>query len=88
MLSDQSDILFMLDTSSSVYELDFEKMKIFLSDFIDLFNVSKYRQRVSSLTFADDIKVNFYLDDHLTNEEVKVDMIMHYLLNYLFINLI
>lgn len=72
MLSDQSDILFMLDTSSSVYELDFEKMKLFLSDFIDLFKVSNYRQRISSLTFADDVKVNFYLDDHLTNDDVKV----------------
>lgn len=67
-----ADIAFVLDTSSSVYEPDFEKMKVFLTDFIDLFNVSLSDQRIASLTFSDDVQVNFHLKDYATAAEVKV----------------
>jgi len=68
----RADIAFLLDTSSSVYEPDFIKMKTFLADFINLFNVSESEQRMSSLTFSDDVQVNFHLNDYYTNQEVKV----------------
>lgn len=75
-LSHQADIAFLLDTSSSVYGPDFEKMKLFLADFIDLFNVSESRQRIASLTFSDEVKVNFYLSDYRNNRDVKVRMFL------------
>lgn len=71
-MSHQADIAFLLDTSSSVYEPDFDKMKLFLADFIDLFNISDSRQRIASLTFSDDVRVNFHLNDFNTNQDVKV----------------
>ena len=68
----QADIAFLLDTSSSVYEPDFEKMKLFLANLIKLFNVSQSEQRISSATFSDDVRVNFHLDDYNSNSEVEV----------------
>lgn len=74
LLSDRADVVFLLDTSSSVYEPDFEKMKVFLSEFVDLFTIDIAKQRVASLTFSDEVRINFYLNDYYSNEEVKVIM--------------
>jgi len=52
-------------------------MKMFLADFIDLFNVSQTRQRIASITFSDDVRVNFLLGDYSTNNEVKVTNALH-----------
>lgn len=74
MVSDHADIVFLLDTSSSVYEPDFDKMKLFLADFIDLFNIDAGKQQIGSLTFSDDVRVNFYLNDYGTTDGVKVSV--------------
>ncbi|XP_067929075.1 hemicentin-1-like [Watersipora subatra] len=69
--SSKADIAFLLDTSSSVYEPDFDKMKLFLADFMNLFNVSETGQKIASLTFSDDVDVNFHFNDYDNIEAVK-----------------
>lgn len=56
-----------------MYEPDFDKMKLFLADLINLFNVSQSEQRIASATFSDEVRVNFHLDDYNSNDEVKVN---------------
>lgn len=65
------DIAFALDSSRSVREDTFEKMKQFANDIVDSFEVSQRDARFASLIFSTGAKVNFDFVRYDTVTEIK-----------------
>lgn len=70
------DIVFILDKSGSINEQEFEDMKDFVKDVIDLFNVESDGVRIGVLTYSNTPSPIFYLDDSFSKAMIKT-MVMN-----------
>ncbi|BFZ22809.1 hypothetical protein BsWGS_25848 [Bradybaena similaris] len=66
-----ADILFLLDTSSSMSKSDFELEKEFAISLTEHFNVGPNDVRFGAVTFSDRVQQSFSLGAHSSNEAVK-----------------
>ena len=66
-----ADIVFLLDSSSSILEKDFPKQLRFVEGVVDLFNVSEDAIRIGIVSFSNWAFVDFHLNAHKTELEVR-----------------
>lgn len=59
-----TDIVFLIDTSSSVGSENFSKMKVFIDNIVQKFDVNNQLTRVSVVTYDTDARLNIKLSDH------------------------
>nr|XP_056713046.1 collagen alpha-6(VI) chain [Euleptes europaea] len=66
MDTEEADIYFLIDGSSSIHPLDFDQMKTFLNEVIKLFNVGPNHIRFGVVQYSDasSIKLHFSLDEY------------------------
>ena len=63
---DESDIVFLLDSSGSVTKSHFEKMLIFVDYLIRLIGLGNGKTNVGLLVFNTNVKIAFHLNEHTT----------------------
>lgn len=68
-----ADIMFVLDSSSSIWIVDYEKQLDFVADLVDSFGVgsSKSKIRVGAITFSDRAYLEFPLDRYTDPAELR-----------------
>ncbi|KAH9489337.1 hypothetical protein Btru_051673 [Bulinus truncatus] len=66
-----SEVVFVLDKSSSIYILDFHKQLKFVSDVIDIFDIGVNKTRVAAVSFSTNATVEFHLDEFSTKQDIK-----------------
>uniref|UniRef100_A0A8W8HWS0 VWFA domain-containing protein n=1 Tax=Magallana gigas TaxID=29159 RepID=A0A8W8HWS0_MAGGI len=66
-----SDILFLIDSSSSIWPLHFRDIVQFTLKVIDLFDVSPNKTRIGVTLYSDDVKPVLHLDNQLNSKELK-----------------
>ena len=79
------DLVFLLDNSASVGELNFRKVKDFVKRVIDFFNIGENGTHVSVVTYDTDTHIEFNLVRYFTKKGLRnaVDYIKYYgLLTY------
>ncbi|ELT92983.1 hypothetical protein CAPTEDRAFT_220507 [Capitella teleta] len=69
--SQNTDIAFVIDSSGSVREENFQKMKDFVNIMIDNLNVDEEQSNVAVVTFSDVAKVRLNLNEYNTRQELK-----------------
>lgn len=67
----QYDLAFILDTSSSVGKDNFEKIRKWVSDLVDSFDVAPDKTRVAVVRYSDRPTIEFKLDRYRTLKDVK-----------------
>ncbi|CAH1788338.1 unnamed protein product [Owenia fusiformis] len=66
----QMDIVFVVDSSGSIGEADFEKVTNFIQGLVDNLEITNGLYRIGLLTFADEGQVVFHLNDYNTRSEI------------------
>lgn len=61
-----ADVVFLLDDSQHMLELNSKKVKQFVKDIVVNFNIGENKMRVGSVSFSSWIENNFYLNRHYT----------------------
>lgn len=67
----QYDLAFILDTSSSVGKENFEKIRQWVSNLVESFDVAPGKTRVAVVRYSDRPTIEFKLDRYRTMDEVK-----------------
>lgn len=67
----QYDLAFILDTSSSVGKENFEKIRQWVSNLVESFDVGPDKTRVAVVRYSDRPTIEFKLDRYRTMDEVK-----------------
>ncbi|XP_060771591.1 matrilin-3a [Neoarius graeffei] len=65
------DLVFIIDSSRSVRPVEFEKIKVFLSDMVDTLDIGTDATRVAVVNYASTVKIEFLLKDHMKKESMK-----------------
>lgn len=68
-----ADIIFVLDSSSSIWIVDYQKQLKFVADVVDSFNVGKGQSevRVGAITFSDRAYLEFSVDQYADSNQLK-----------------
>ncbi|KAK2157693.1 hypothetical protein LSH36_186g01011 [Paralvinella palmiformis] len=66
-----ADVVFALDASSSIWQLDFTKQLSFVEDVVSIFEISDNATRVGVLTYADRVRRHFHLHKHTDGAELR-----------------
>ncbi|XP_062580051.1 cartilage matrix protein-like [Saccostrea cucullata] len=66
-----SDILFVVDSSSSIWPLHFQDILKFIQKVIGLFDVSDDKNRIGIIIYSDDVTPVLHLDNQLNSNELK-----------------
>ncbi|CAH1784875.1 unnamed protein product [Owenia fusiformis] len=64
------DLVFVLDTSGSIFEANFDLVKTFVKDIILNLPISSSKTRVGAVSFATSAQRNFYLNTYFDNREL------------------
>ena len=72
-IEEAADIMFVLDSSSSIWIKDYENQLKFVADLVENFNVGKDKSqiRVGAITFSDHAYLEFPLDRYTDPTELK-----------------
>lgn len=65
------DILFVVDSSSSIWPLHFQEIVKFTQKVIDLFDVSTDKTRIGVILYSDDVTPVLHLDNKLNSKDLK-----------------
>lgn len=65
------DLVFVLDSSTSVGASNFALLKEFVKDMIDFTDIDSGAVRVGLVIYSTDVLVEFYLDEYITKADVK-----------------
>uniref|UniRef100_A0A8D2N6N6 VWFA domain-containing protein n=1 Tax=Zonotrichia albicollis TaxID=44394 RepID=A0A8D2N6N6_ZONAL len=65
------DLVFLLDASSSVGKEDFEKVRQWVSNLVETFEIGPDKTRVGVVRYSDQPSTEFDLGKHRTREEIK-----------------
>lgn len=65
------DLAFILDDSGSVGEWNFVKVKTFVKNVVDFFNIGVDETHVAAITFSSSIRVVFNLNSYFSKSEIK-----------------
>ncbi|XP_033750926.1 cartilage matrix protein-like [Pecten maximus] len=66
-----ADIVFLLDSSSSIRQEQFQDQLNFVQNVADNFKIGSNNIQVGAITFSDETKLNFQLNTHQTKPELK-----------------
>ena len=66
----ESDIVFILDSSTSVTAPNFEKMLDFIVHFVSAADIDSGNVRIGALLYSTDVKVQFQLNEYQTKEDI------------------
>ncbi|XP_069138667.1 cartilage matrix protein-like [Argopecten irradians] len=66
-----ADLYFLLDSSNSIHITDFERQLRFVSDVVDIFDISKSHTRVGVTLYSDGIHPVIPINNDLDKEELK-----------------
>ena len=66
-----SDVVFVLDSSSSIWGPDFDTMKQFVKNMTYIFDVSSEMTRIGVISFSDGVEPNFKLNEARTDAAVR-----------------
>ena len=66
-----AELYFLLDSSSSIWSVDFTTMKTFVNEVINIFDVSPTHTRVGAGSFSDKFREDFSLLRHNNKTETK-----------------
>ncbi|CAH2283003.1 collagen alpha-6(VI) chain-like [Pelobates cultripes] len=69
--TEEADIYFLIDGSGSIYPEDFDDMKAFMTELINMFQVGKDRVRFGVVQYSDTDKLEFDLSRHTTHNALK-----------------
>ncbi|XP_059161617.1 collagen alpha-1(XII) chain-like [Physella acuta] len=61
-----ADVVFVLDSSNSVHDVDFKKQLDFVSDVASMFQIGENMTQVGLLTFTERVHLNFFLNAYKT----------------------
>ena len=59
-----TDVMFLLDTSSGVGQENFDKMKVFMKNIINSFDIDNQMTRVGVMTYDVDARIDIKLSDY------------------------
>lgn len=63
-------MVFMLDSSGSIHQERFPYLQFFVSDMINMMDIGSDSTRIGLISWSDDAKVHFYLDDFDVRENL------------------
>lgn len=66
-----ANIMFMLDSSGSVRDEGFVKIKNFINDIVDTLNVAKEQSKIGVITFSDTATIDIQLGQFQTRTEIR-----------------
>ncbi|XP_052281834.1 collagen alpha-5(VI) chain-like isoform X2 [Dreissena polymorpha] len=66
----EADMVFIVDSSSSIWNVDFETQKTFIGDVISHFDVESGKTRVALIAFSDEAAVKIHLNQYNTRKEL------------------
>lgn len=66
-----ADIVFIIDESSSIWPVHFERQRDFIANLTDSFDVGRDETRIAAVTFADKVTYRFGFDAHDKNENIR-----------------
>lgn len=66
-----ADVIFVLDSSASISYLDFDRQLEFVSNVINVFDVSKNMTRIGIVSFSNWAFLDFHLNTYTTKHEVR-----------------
>jgi len=69
--SPNADVVFVLDGSASITISNFRKVKLFVQDIVDAFDVSNKTVRIGLIEFSRSAAVQFDLQQYSNKEDVK-----------------
>ncbi|XP_005097989.1 collagen alpha-1(XII) chain-like [Aplysia californica] len=74
-----AEVVFVLDMSSSIFMLDFQKQLAFVSNLIKMFHIGRHKTRVAAVSFSTNATVEFHLDEFYDQKDVRdhVEMIRY-----------
>lgn len=64
------DIMFLMDSSGSIGDENFRKMKIFMKNLINKIEIGPDKTQIGVVQFSDDSKEEFQLGTYLTRQEI------------------
>ena len=75
-----TDVMFLLDTSSGVGRDNFEKMKVFMKNIINSFDIDNQMTRVGVMTYDVDARIDIKLSEYNNKEALfeRVDRLTYY----------
>lgn len=66
-----ADIAFIIDESSSIWPVHFERLRDFIANLTDSFDVGPEQTRIAAVTFADRVTFRFSFDSFNKNEDIR-----------------
>jgi hypothetical protein len=69
-----SDVVFIIDSSSSVTDNEFQAMMTFSMHYVEGFDIGRRHMQVSVVTYADTYANQFWLNEYVTLKELKEAM--------------
>ena len=75
----KADVVFVLDSSGSIDEVDFQQMLSFVSGLVSSFNIEDGRVRVGAVAYADDVRPAFNLSQYSSRQAIQVRPVLHYI---------
>ena len=75
---DKLDLVFVLDSSGSVSQSDFQLMLNFTADVVDAMDVSDDGVKVADIVYSSSAQMEFSFADYSTKAEVKTNLLSTY----------
>lgn len=66
-----ANIMFLVDSSGSVRDDGFEKIKTFINDLVDTLNVAKDQSKIGVITFSDTATLDIPLGEYFTRTDIR-----------------
>lgn len=66
-----ADIVFVIDESSSIWPVHFGRLRQFIVNLTDSFDVGLETTRIAAVSYSDKVTHRFSLDDYKNGEDVK-----------------
>lgn len=75
-----TDVIFLLDTSSGVGRANFDKMKVFMKNIINSFDIDNQMTRVGIMTYDVDARIDIKLSDYNNQAALfeRIDRLPYY----------
>ncbi|XP_029634555.2 collagen alpha-1(XXVIII) chain-like isoform X1 [Octopus sinensis] len=67
----ETDILFVLDSSSSIWPKDYERLLKFIQEFVDSFEVGMNKMRMGVITYSKKAHLEFPIGQYVTKEKLQ-----------------
>ncbi|XP_044534829.1 collagen alpha-6(VI) chain [Gracilinanus agilis] len=69
--TEEADIYFLIDGSGSIYPTDFQEMKAFLSEIVEMFNIAPYKVRVGAVQYSHSQELEFEINKYSNKNDLR-----------------